>query len=238
MGTHWLETWWRGFGQRLQVQQASLSLPEAPEAVAKAAGELWRLALEHAQANAKEALETERAALQDEQTTLQAERESFALEAAALRDKVDAASQAERVASIQAAELSRLVSQLESQLAELAKQRDTALARAADAESARQAADRRLQELQDVSQSEREVMTSHVRAIEDRSHAEVDRARQESRELEGLLSILQQEHTTAEKSYLKAVEQGKPLCAEVLRKCSRGTQKSAGSRCAENSVSN
>src|SRR3546814_11241941 len=73
-------------------------------------------------------------------------------------------------------------------LVELAKQRDTALASTADAESARQAADRRLRELQDAAQSEREAMTSHVRAIEDRAHAEVDRARQASREIQTLLS--------------------------------------------------
>src|SRR3546814_18307178 len=74
-----------------------------------------------------------------------------------------------------------------------AKQRDTALASTADAESARQAADRRLRELQDAAQSEREAMTSHVRAIEDRAHAEVDRARQESRELKSLLSEIGRE---------------------------------------------
>lgn len=215
--TRWLETWWQGLGQRLQAQQASLSLPDAPDAVGKVAGELWRLALEHAQANANEALEAERAALQDEQTALQAEGDAFAIEASALRHKVEAASQAERVASTQAAELRRLVSQLESQLVELAKQRDTALASTADAESARQAADRRLRELQDAAQSEREAMTSHVRAIEDRAHAEVDRARQESRELKSLLSALQKEHATAEKSYLKAVEQGNSKAADAHR---------------------
>lgn len=215
--TRWLETWWQGLGQRLQAQQAKLSLPEAPDAVANAAGELWRMALEHAQASANEALAAERVVLQEEQTALQADRDVFASEAAALRDKVEAASQAERVASTQAVELSRLVSQLESQLAELAKQRDTALASTADAESARQAADRRLHELQDAAQSEREAMTSHVRAIEDRAHAEVDRARQESRELKSRLSALQKEHATAGKSYLKAVEQGNSKAADAHR---------------------
>ncbi|NLA66773.1 MAG: integrase [Gammaproteobacteria bacterium] len=215
--TRWLETWWQGLGQRLQAQQAKLSLPEAPDAVANAAGELWRMALEHAQASANEALAAERVVLQEEQTALQADRDAFASEAAALRDKVEAASQAERVASTQAVELSRLVSQLESQLAELAKQRDTALASTADAESARQAADRRLHELQDAAQSEREAMTSHVRAIEDRAHAEVDRARQESRELKSRLSALQKEHATAGKSYLKAVEQGNSKAADAHR---------------------
>src|SRR3546814_21133075 len=59
--TRWLETWWQGLGQGLQAQQASLSLPDAPDAVGKVAGELWRLALEHAQAKANEALEIGRA---------------------------------------------------------------------------------------------------------------------------------------------------------------------------------
>src|SRR3546814_2891752 len=60
-------------------------------------------------------------------------------------------------------------------------------------------------------------MTSHVRVIEDRAHAEVDRARQESRELKSLLSALQKEHATAEKSYLKAVEQGNSKAADAHR---------------------
>src|SRR3546814_1473276 len=102
--------------------------------------------MEHAQANANEALEAERAALQDEQTALQAEGDAFAIEASALRHQVEAASQAERVASTQAAELRRLVSQLESQLVELAKQRDHALASPAAAAAARNTADRRIRE--------------------------------------------------------------------------------------------
>src|SRR3546814_16461767 len=120
----------------------------------------------------------------------------------------EAASQAERVASTRAAELRRLVSQLESQLVELAKQRDTALASTADAESARQAADRRLRELQDAAQSKREALTSHVRAIADRAHDEVDRDRQASREPKSPLSALQKEHATAEQPYLQNITKG------------------------------
>ena len=73
--TRWLETWWQGLGQRLQAQQVILSLPKAPDAVAKAAGELWRLALDSAATSAKDAVAAERAALQEEQATLEAERE-------------------------------------------------------------------------------------------------------------------------------------------------------------------
>lgn len=205
--TRWLETWWQGLGQRLQAQQVILSLPKAPDAVAKAAGELWRLALDSAATSAKDAVAAERAALREEQATLEAERESFALEASALRDKVEVASQAERVASTQAAELSRLVSQLEVQVAELAQQRDVALEQAASAETARQAADRRLQALQDAAQAERETLARHVQATEDRAHAEVDRARQQSSELKALLTTLQKEQAAAKKAHLLAVEQ-------------------------------
>src|SRR3546814_4557706 len=37
--TRWLETWWQGLGQRLQAQQASLSSPDAPDAVGKVRSE-------------------------------------------------------------------------------------------------------------------------------------------------------------------------------------------------------
>ncbi|WP_051176185.1 DNA-binding protein [Luteimonas mephitis] len=215
--TRWLETWWKGLGQRLEVQQASLSLPQAPDAVAKAAGELWRLALEHAQANAKEVLEAERAALQEGQTALQAERESFALEATALRDKVEVASQAERVASTQAAELNRLVSQMEGQAAELTQQRDFALEQAANAEITRQAAERRLQALQDAAQAERETLAKHVQATEDRAHAEVDRARQQSRELQSRLTALQKEQAASQKAHFVALEQSNAKAMEAQR---------------------
>ena len=44
--TRWLETWWRALGLRLDGHQARLHLPEAPEAVARAAGQWWNLALD------------------------------------------------------------------------------------------------------------------------------------------------------------------------------------------------
>ena len=215
--TRWLETWWQGLGQRLQALQARLSLPEAPEAVTAIAGELWRLALESAEANARGVLAAEHAALREAQTQLQAEREAFALEVSSLRTEVDAAINAERVASAQAAELKRLAIQLEAQLSELALQRDAALARAADTESARQATESRLQDLQDAAQSEREALGTHVRAVEDRAHAEVDRARQEGRELRNQLSALQKKHAAVEKSHLRAVEQSTAKTSEAQR---------------------
>lgn len=215
--TRWLETWWQGLSRRLQAQQACLAVPEAPDAVAVLAGELWRLALESAKDNAQKAVAADRIAVQEAQAALQTERKAFALEATSLRSDVEAAAHAERVAIAQAAELKRLTIQLEGQLTELAQQRDAALARAADAESGRQAAEKRLQDLQDAGKSERETLTNHVRAIEDRAHAEVDRARQESKELKGLLADLKKERASSEKSHIQAAEQGNAKAAEASR---------------------
>lgn len=175
------------------------------------------MALESANENAKKAVAADRAALQEAQATLQAEREAFALEASAQRSQIEAATQAERLASAQAAELKRLVSQLEGRLTELAQQRDTALSRAADAESARQSVDRRLQDLQDAAQSEREALAHHVRAIEDRAHAEVDRARHESKDFKSQLKALQKESVATDRAHLKAVEQGSAKAADAIR---------------------
>lgn len=205
--TRWLDTWWQGLGRRLQVQQTRIAVPAAPDAVAALAGDLWQLALESARASAQEAVAADRAAIQEARNALQGEREAFTREAAVLRDQTESAGHAERVASIRAAELERLVNQLEGQLAEFARQREAALERATDAETVRRAVDQRLQALQDANQSERETLAKHVRATEDRAHAEVDRARQESKGLTDQIKTLQKQYAAAEKEHLQAVEQ-------------------------------
>lgn len=215
--TRWLETWWRGLGDRLQAQRTRLAVLDAPEAVAALAGEWWALALERAHTAALEAFAVDRAALRAEQEALRQEREGFAAEAAALRDQVDAAAHAERLASTQALELQRLAGQLERQVEEMAQQRDTALVRATESDTAWQAANVRIQELQDATRAEREALAQHVRAIEDRAHAEVDRARHEAKELQTRLIAVTQEHAVVEKSLLQAAEQAKAMAAAANR---------------------
>ncbi|MEL1264415.1 DNA-binding protein [Pseudoxanthomonas putridarboris] len=215
--TRWLETWWRGLGARLEAQQRPVAVPGAPEAVITLAGEWWGLALEHARASALETLAAQRAALQAEREALLQERARFAAEAAVLRDQVSAAAHAERLATTQATELHRLVSQLEGQVKEMARQRDAALLRATEADSARQAADVRIQTLQDAASTEREALTQHIRVVEDRAHAEIDHARQDAKELRARLVAAAQEHAGAQKSLLQTAEQAKTAAAEAHR---------------------
>lgn len=82
-----------------------------------------------------------------------------------------------QLAAAQTTELQRLTRRLEAQLEEVGHQRDVALAQAADGEVGRQALEARIQSLQDAAQAERESLSSHVRAVEDRALCEIDRAR-------------------------------------------------------------
>lgn len=215
--TRWLDTWWRGLGDRLEARQGRLAVPDAPEAVATLAGEWWGLALEHARGVAHEGLAADRATLQAEREALQQDRASLAAEDAALRDQVDAAVHAERLAATQASEMQRLVSQLEGQLEEIVRQRDAAFVRATEADAARQAADTRNQALLDAANAERDALSQHVRAVEDRANTEIDRARQETKDIQFRLAAAAKEHADAQKSLLQIAEQAKATAAEAHR---------------------
>lgn len=215
--TRWLDTWWRGLGDRLEAQQGRLAVPDAPEAIATLAGEWWGLALKHARGVAHEELAADRATLQAEREALQQDRASFAAKDAALRDQVDAAVHAERLAATQATEMQRLVSQLEGQLEEMARQRDAAFVRATEADAARQAADTRNQALLDAANAERDALSQHVRAVEDRANTEIDRARLEAKDLQFRLAATAKQHAAAKKSLLQAAEQAKAAASEAHR---------------------
>ncbi|WP_203323064.1 DNA-binding protein [Pseudoxanthomonas beigongshangi] len=215
--TRWLETWWKTLGGRLQAQRARLAVPDAPEAVAGLAGEWWTLALQHARNEALEALADERSALHAEHRAFQREREDLAAEIASLRKQADAAIHAEQVASAQAAELQRLVNQLEEHSAEMAQQRDAALLRVTQAENERRAAQVRIQELLESADKERDAIIQHARTVEDRAHAEIDRARQKVKDLEVHLANAAQEQVLLKKSQVAAAEEFRLKANEIQR---------------------
>jgi chromosome segregation ATPase len=215
--TRWLDTWWRGLGPRLEAQQRRFAVPNAPEAIVALAGEWWSLALQQANVTALNTLASDRTALQMERDALQQDREESAAEAAALRDLVNTATHAEQVATTQATELQRLVGQLEGRVEEMTKQRDDALARLTEADLARQAVDVRIQMMQDSASTEREALAQHARAVEDRAHTEIDRARQETKELQARLVAATKEHAVVAKSHFQAAEQAKSAAAEASR---------------------
>ena len=213
--TRWLETWWQALGSRLDAQQARLSVPAAPEAVAVLAGQWWGVALEAARASLKGTLADERATVEADRAALKAAREAMDVEAATLRAQAETAAQAERVAAAQATELQRLVSRLEAEVEALTRQRDAVSAREHEREAAQQAQEARLVALQASADAEREGFLQHIRAIEDRASTEIDRARKEAKDAHAQL-------TTQARTQAAALEQASVRAMEAARELGIG----------------
>ena len=213
--TRWLETWWKNLGTRLQPDRPELK--DAPEVLAELAGQWWALALEHARETVLQELSDAQQALAAEYDELRAQQQTFAEEASELHAKAETSLQAERLAATQAIELQRLVDQLQAQLAESAQQRTLAAERLDQAEYTRQALDTRLHELQELARSERESLVEHAKSVEDRALSDVDRARQEAKELRAKLSAATRRHTATETSSRLALEQAQAAASAAIK---------------------
>lgn len=215
--TRWLETWWQALGARLQGHQARLAVPEAPEAVAALAGQWWELAIDAARRSLHESLSVDRATIGALREELNQDREALQTEAATLRHAAETASQAERVAVAQTTELQRLVNQLQTQGQDLGAQRDTALARVTELESTRQELETRLRLWEENARAERDNLAQHVRAVEDRTHAEVDRARQEGKEAQAQVVAAARERASSEGQLRAARDRAQAEAAQALQ---------------------
>lgn len=95
---------------------------------------------------------------------------------------------------MQPAELQRLVDHLRLQMSELLEQRDVELRRAGRNEESRQQLDAKLHEALETAKSEREDWAEYVRSVENRALSDVDRARQEAKELQAQLNSMPEHH--------------------------------------------
>lgn len=178
-----LETWRGALATRLgQV----LALPDVPGEAGQAFAEVWRLAVGHAESLAQASLAQEQNALLADQSSLTQERKIWEIALAEAQGLAQSAGQAREVAETRLADVQRLVEQQAGQLAELMQQRDglqqrvDQLAEAFDTHKS-------------VVTTEREALAAHVRAVEDRAHAEIDRAREETKTLQATLRQKEQE---------------------------------------------
>jgi chromosome segregation ATPase len=181
-----LETWRGALATRLgQV----LALPEVPAEVGQVFAEVWRLAMTQASSLAQSALAHEQNALLAAQTSLTQERKLWDIALAEAQGQAQNADQTREVAETRLADIQRLVEQQAGQLAELTQQRDGWQQRA-----------EQLAEAFDMHKStvtaEREAQAAHVRAVEDRAHAEIDRAREETKTLQATIHRQEREAST------------------------------------------
>jgi hypothetical protein len=175
--TRMLDTWRSALATRLSQV---LALPDVPGDVGQAFTEVWRLAMAQAGSLAQTALVQEQNALLAAQTSLTQERKVWEIAITEAQGIAQSADQAREVAETRLADVQRLVEQQAGQLAELTQQRD--------------ASQRRAEQLYEDFEGHknsvaagRDAQAAHVRAIEDRAHAEIDRAREETKILQATL---------------------------------------------------
>ncbi|WP_293717256.1 DNA-binding protein [Stenotrophomonas sp. UBA7606] len=209
--TRWLETWWKRLGTRLQ--SARPDLEDAPAVLAELAGQWWELALKHAQEAARRELASSEQDLAAEREALEASSRLVTEELARMSAERDLAITEERIAATQASELQHLVDQLQLQISELAEQRDLERRRADRTETARQELDARLNEALETAKSEREGWTEYVRSVENRALSDVDRARQELKDLQVQQSKASEQHRALEKQLRQDIQAAQSAAA-------------------------
>ncbi|MBH1638059.1 DNA-binding protein [Stenotrophomonas maltophilia] len=209
--TRWLETWWNRLGTRLQPARPDLE--DAPAVLAELAGQWWELALKHAQEVARRELASSEQALAAEREALEASSRLATEELTRMRAERDVAITGEKIATTQASELQHLVDQLQLQISELAEQRDLERRRADRTETARQQLDARLHDALETAKSEREDWTEYVRSVENRALSDVDRARQEVKELQAQQSKASEQHRALEKQLRQEIQAAQSAAA-------------------------
>jgi DNA repair exonuclease SbcCD ATPase subunit len=209
--TRMLDTWRGALATRLSDV---LALPELPGDVGQAFTEVWRLAMAQAGSLAQAALAQEQNALLATQSSLTQERKLWEIALAEAQGIAQSADQAREVAETRLADVQRLVEQQAGQLAELTQQRDASQRRA-----------EQLNEAFDAHKSsvaaEREAQAAHVRAVEDRAHAEIDRAREETKALQATLRRQEREASTSAVRLEKALDSAR---AAEHRAAEQGTR--------------
>lgn len=193
--TRMLDTWRGALATRLSQV---LALPELPADVGQAFTEVWRLAMAQAGSLAQAALAHEQNALLAAQSSLTQERKIWEIAVAEAQAQAQRADQAREVAETRLSDVQRLVEQQAGQLAELMQQRDGWQQRA---EQVAETFDTH----KSVVAAEREAQAAHVRAVEDRAHAEIDRAREETKTLQATLRQKERE-ASAVTSRLESAE--------------------------------
>lgn len=219
--TRWLETWWQGLGTRLHGHAARLSVPEAPAAVLELAGQWWSLALTSAHSIADQALADDRAQLEVERADLQQASAALESHSRIIEGQLAAARHAEQLALTKTAELQRLISQLQGRLAETSKQRDAAVAQSDHARDVMSLLQRQLDQQLASFQAERAQLTEHARAVENRAHMEVDRSRQDIKELRALLSAANKDRTRQETEAMKSAQRAGLELSRAIQEATR-----------------
>ena len=217
--TRWLETWWRGLAPRLHAHRIQQAIPELPAPVSRLAQQLWEQAVGNAHADAEQALAQDRLQLDAQRLdleTLEADRQAQLREAVAAETQ---ARQALAAAEQRLADLQRTNDLQLEQIRDLSDQRASLEGRGERLEAELHAAQQRAAQREESLIAERDAQAQHLRALEDRAHSEIDRARQETKDVRSQLAVLQRssEVLRQQREDAQAVAAGAQREAAMLR---------------------
>jgi len=204
-----LEQWWDALAKRLAGETR---LPELPSDVATAFKNVWLAASEQAAAQAEQRLAQAHEALTQEKTALVAERAQWSSDLETARAGTSRAHDAQVAAEQRVADLQRLVEQLQTQLRDVTEQRDKLEEHAERLGQEFVRLGEKLERQEKAHATERASTTVHIRTVEDRAHAEVDRVREE---LKGARAALAQAERTSQTARETAAREHKEHAAQL-----------------------
>lgn len=189
-----LEQWWDALSKRLAGES---QLPELPAEVAAAFKTVWANAIAHGLLGAEAALAEQQAQLQADRAALEAERTIGQAEIEAAAAQLREADHGRDAAQTRLSDLQRLLDQKTEHGADAVRQRDHLQIRSEQLELELATLRAALHTHDSAAIAEREALATHARDVEDRAHAEVDRAREEAKGLRTRIAQLEGERHAA-----------------------------------------
>lgn len=205
-----LDQWWARLAERLSGETR---LPTLPAEVSQAFVAVWQQAIHLAQGVAEQTLYEQSQVLAAERERVAAVEDQTRQDAAVARQHAVAAQTAQQVSETRLADLELLLEQRAAQIDDLQEQRSVLQQSCAEAQGQVQAAQLKLQTLQQQADQERAAQELYVRGIEERAYREVDRAREEGKSHQVELRELQRQ--------LKDRQQTLEVCRTALTECQR-----------------
>lgn len=173
-----LDQWWEQLAGRLRGETR---LPGLPGEVAQAFIAIWQQATTLAQAVVEQSVAAQRQVLAEEREQLAVAEEQARRDVAAARQQAAEAITSRQAADTRLADLERLLEQRQSQINDLQQQRQASQEAALALQKKIQGLQQTLLEAQQRAEAERVAQQAYTRGVEDRAHAEVDRARGEAK---------------------------------------------------------
>lgn len=194
--TRLLDTWWQALPARLAVHGRSMTLPDAPQAVADLASDFWQLALSAARVEVDRSVEGEREVLAAGRSQLDSDRVAFASAGAAAAAEITALQAMVTLLEARLCDSERIVSEQSAHLDELRIERRETAEREAQTRRSADALQLTVMETRAEAQHVRTRLEVHIEHVESRAATEIDRARQAQKVAEAALQQLSRTQTT------------------------------------------